>query len=186
MARHQPIPSGLTKARVHALAEAHAQRLGFRHIDPIEPLVARLGGKIEYKTADAGSDRLPESIIVDSMNYFTIYLPSVTSSVRDRFTVAHELGHLFIHFPLVANRFPGAGMYATRWVDESDPNLVRAEWEANWFAAAFLMPGEIFKSLFRGAGGSIEALSIQFGVSTKAAEIRASTLGLSPGTDHPF
>jgi Zn-dependent peptidase ImmA (M78 family) len=34
--------------------------------------------------------------------------------------------------------------FATRWVDETNENLKRAEWEANWFAAAFLMPSGAF------------------------------------------
>ncbi|RZL20583.1 MAG: ImmA/IrrE family metallo-endopeptidase [Sphingomonas sp.] len=107
--------------------------------------------------------------------------PHTDSTVR-----AQPLGHLFIHFPIVQRRFPGDGMYATRWVDETNPELVRTEWEANWFAAAFLMPEAVFRNIFEISQGSIELTSIQFGVSAKAASIRAKTLGLSPGTDQPF
>lgn len=176
----------MRKAQIHALAETLAHKVEFKHTDPIEPLVVKLGGRIEYKTADYETDRLPESIVIDAINDFTIFLPSVTAAVRDRFTIAHELGHLFIHFPIVQKTHPGDGMYATRWVDESNPDLIRAEWEANWFAAAFLMPEVIFRSVFRSLNGSLELTSVQFGVSIMAATIRAKTLNLTPGADQTF
>ncbi|MCJ2067060.1 ImmA/IrrE family metallo-endopeptidase [Methylobacterium sp. J-088] len=171
-----PIPTHLLKAKVHSLAEDAAARLKFKAGDPLEPVVVRLGGRIEYKTAEVTADKLPESIIVRSRNDFTIFLPSVTSVVRDRFTIAHELGHLFLHYPLVAASNPGAVMIATRWVNENNEALKRAEWEANWFAAAFLMPSAEFKQVYESMGRSTEFTAMQFGVSPKAAEIRAQSL----------
>ncbi|MGU3358929.1 ImmA/IrrE family metallo-endopeptidase [Methylobacterium sp. M6A4_1b] len=173
-----PIPTRLLKAKVYSVAEDAAARLKFKAGDAMEPLVVRLGGRIEYKTAEVTADKLPESIIVRSMSDFTIFLPSVTSAVRDRFTIAHELGHLFLHYPLVSSSAPGTVMVATRWVNESNEALQRAEWEANWFAAAFLMPAAEFKQVYEARGRSSDATSIHFGVSPKAAEIRAHSLRL--------
>lgn len=175
----RPIPTRYPKPHIHAYAEDVASRLGFSRQEPIDPIVVQLGGTIEYRTADIASDRLPESIIVNGWNNFIIYLPSLTSAVRDRFTIAHELGHLFLHYALAVQRFPDEPMVATRWVDESDDDLVRTEWEANWFAAAFLMPENDFKQVHRECLKSIEATAYEFKVSVKAAQIRAQSLGIS-------
>ena len=67
-------------------------------------------------------------------------------------------------------------MIATRWVNEDNEALKRAEWEANWFAAAFLMPSAEFKEIYEAMGRSTEFTAMQFGVSPKAAEIRAQSL----------
>jgi predicted transcriptional regulator len=173
-----PIPTNAPKASVHAFAEQVAERLGFGSGDPLEPLVSRLGGRIEYRTPVVTEQRLPESIVVESTRKFTIFVASITSQERDRFTIAHELGHLFLHYPIVAQHHPGAVMAATRWVDETDKVQQRAEWEANWFAAAFLMPAPKFRAAYTECGGSISRLASRFGVSTPAAEIRAKTLSL--------
>ncbi len=67
-------------------------------------------------------------------------------------------------------------MAATRKIRQGDQVQQRAEWEANWFAAAFLMPEQAFRQ-YRAANGSI-ATAAKFGVSQSAADVRASTLGL--------
>jgi predicted transcriptional regulator len=175
-----PIPTNAPKATIHNFAEQVAERLGFGPGDPMEPLVARLGGRVEYRAPVISQNRLPESIVVESPRKFTIFVASITSPERDRFTIAHELGHLFLHFPLVAQQHPGETMAATRWVDETDKVQQRAEWEANWFAAAFLMPTSKFRSAFTEYGGSLGRIASRFGVSSPAAEIRAKTLHLVP------
>jgi predicted transcriptional regulator len=174
-----PIPTNATKDRVHAFAEEVAEKLSFAPGDPIEPLVNRIGGQIEYKNALDFKSHIPESIRIEPSRRFKIFLPSMGSAPRYRFTIAHELGHLFLHFPIVSELDPNAGMMATRWVDETGDSdqLKRAEWEANWFAAAFLMPSAAFQSLFRSYNGNILPVAARFGVSVKAAEIRAKTLG---------
>jgi Zn-dependent peptidase ImmA (M78 family) len=173
-----PVPTNATKERVHAFAEEVAEKLSFAPGDPIEPLVSRLGGQIEYKNALDFKSHIPESIKIEPSRQFRIYLPSMSSAPRHRFTIAHELGHFFLHFPMVSEADPHAGMIATRWVDESGDSeqLKRAEWEANWFAAAFLMPSHAFRSMLREFSGNIVPVAVRFGVSTQAAEIRAKTL----------
>ena len=176
-----PVPTNATKDRVHIFAEEVAAKLSFAPGDPIEPLVNRLGGQIEYKNALDFKSHIPESIRIEPSRRFKIFLPSMGSSARYRFTVAHELGHFFLHFPIVSEFDPNAGMFATRWVDHSGDTdqLKRAEWEANWFAAAFLMPSTIFQSTLRSFNGDIVSVAARFGVSAQAAEIRAKTLSQS-------
>jgi Zn-dependent peptidase ImmA (M78 family) len=151
-----------------------ASNLGYEPGDPIEPIVAEIGGKISYDNPI--DEDVPETIRVEPNSSFEIFLPSLTSAARDRFTVAHELGHLFLHFPLVQEEHPGKGMRATRWVDLTDPDLERCEWEANWFSAAFLMPARDFEAAFNSM--SMPEIAAAFGVSQKAVEIRAKSLDL--------
>ncbi|NJL09133.1 MAG: ImmA/IrrE family metallo-endopeptidase, partial [Methylacidiphilales bacterium] len=163
------------KANVHAFAEKVASKLGFGIGEPLEPIVARLGGRLKYRNPEGDH---PESIAVEPDGRFTIWLPTMTTAERDRFTIAHELGHYFLHFPLIKAKTPSAGMKATRWVSDCNPQQQRAEWEANWFAAAFLMPATEFRKWFTANGDSVVSAAARFAVSTRAAEVRAASLGL--------
>jgi len=173
-----PKPINAAKHAINDFAERLAAQFSFAPGDPIEPLVRRLGGHVVVKNPVAFTGQKPESIIVRSASDFTIFVPGMTSIERDRFTIAHELGHLFLHFPAFSQANPGVDMVATRWVDESDKDQQRAEWEANWFAAGFIMPSSAFKAVYGETGGDVRALAVRFGVSQSAAEIRAKTFGL--------
>jgi Zn-dependent peptidase ImmA (M78 family) len=174
-----PVPTKASKARISIFAEDLARRLGFAPGDSVESLVTRLGGQIVYRNpAQLERGRAPESIRIRGPRNCSIYIPSTTSLERDRFTVAHELGHLFLHYPLVRKNDPDAIMVATRWVDDADKEQQRAEWEANWFAAAFLMPSEAFSKEYKRLRGDIDAIAARFGVSTQAADIRVKNLNL--------
>lgn len=170
-----PIPARASRDNIWALAEDIARKLGFKRGDPIEPLVTELGGKISFN--NPAGEEVQESIRVEPQGGFTIFLPAVTSARRDKFTIAHELGHLFLHFPFVQRQHPGQGMRATRWVDESNSDLQRCEWEANWFAASFVMPKADFIAAYEKIK-DVEQLADRFGVSQKAAEVRIKSLGL--------
>jgi len=144
----------------------------------MEPLVSKLGGRIALRSPAFGENQLSESIRVEPDSKFVIYVSSITSAERDRFTIAHELGHLFLHFPQIKEVNPDAGMVATRWVSDTDEDQRRAEWEANWFAAAFLMPRVEFERVFRRRSQDIRSVASYFGVSAHAAQVRAKTLDL--------
>ncbi len=170
-----PIPTNASKAVIDKWAEEVALTLQFRPGEILEPLVTRLGGNIESLNPFNGDDT--PSIVVENQHKFTIYLPMTTSPRRNRFTVAHELGHLLLHYPMVAKVTPGATMRATRWVDDSDSVQQRAEWEANWFAAGFLMPASAFRARHAALSADLDALADEFEVSKQAAELRVKTLG---------
>lgn len=172
----KPSPLGATKAAVYSFAEDVAKHVKYEIGENMRALVARLGGRISFHEEVRPDEEIPESIIVQPSGDFQIFLPTVTTVERDRFTIAHELGHLFLHFPKVRKNNPDLVMVATRWVDESDADQKRAEWEANWFAAAFLMPHQEFRDIYTLEGAT--AAAARFGVSQRAAEVRASTLGL--------
>lgn len=169
-----PIPTRASKASVSSFAEEIAANMGFEPGDPIEPIVSELGGSISYN--NPAGESVPETIRVEPNASFKIFLPALTSASRDRFTIAHELGHFFLHFPLVQEGFPGKGMRATRWVEENDPELERCEWEANWFAASLVMPAHAFTKAYNSS--DVADVATEFGVSQKAVAVRAKSLQL--------
>lgn len=167
-------PCGLSKAAVYSFAESLAKQLDFKTGDDIDQLVSRIGGRIKIANTLTKDPEESGSLFVEAPDNFTIIVPAHTSLARDRFTVAHELGHFVLHY--LWNRkhrgTPSGKMMALR--KGSD----RVEWEANWFAAGFLMPGTEFKKVHNKCGGSLSLVASKFGVSQHAAEVRASQLGL--------
>ncbi|WP_157212110.1 ImmA/IrrE family metallo-endopeptidase [Desulfomonile tiedjei] len=128
----------------------------------LEWIVRRLGGRIRnlnpFEEAENGSG----SLVVNSDRTFTIFLSPYTSILRDNFTIAHELGHYFLHYKdegeetVVFNRY-GSDVF---------------EWEANRFAAALLMPKEEFKQAVQVFNGNLSAVAGHFEVSVAAADVR--------------
>lgn len=78
---------------------------------------------------------------------------------RDRFTVAHELGHLFLH--------PGVAL-ARAW-NENLKIYKNSEWQADTFASALLIDEDHLAEC-----RSVEEASRRFGVSLEAAQVRFS------------
>lgn len=172
---YAPTGTGAPKYVVESFAEEIAKHFRFAPGGSLEELIAETGGNLVFGSSGAG-DYESGSIVAKDLDNYTIYLSRNTSRQRDRFTIAHELGHLTLHLPQIKKNDPDAIMRATRWVDESDNEQKRAEWEANWFAAALLMPKDAFRELFE--KGGLECTQFEFDVSAPAAQTRAKSLGL--------
>ncbi len=100
-----------------------------------------------------------------------ITVSSIDHPKRQRFTIAHELGH---HFMGHEDRH----RKDTFGVPLSDPVERRKEWEANEFAAALLMPRHtIDLVLSRMEQPTVEKLAEVFNVSEQAMRIRLQRLG---------
>ena len=154
------LPTNETREAVEKYAESVASALQFTAGQNPAELVAAIGGTIHYTHIDELSG-ISGSLRVHGPNKFDVYLPHYTSSARDCFTIAHELGHYYLHsrqgaVPIVAYRH----------------GSTRIEWEANWFAAALLMPRTEFRTVHADMNGNIYAVAQHFGVSAEAAEVR--------------
>lgn len=90
---------------------------------------------------------------------------------RQRYTIAHELGHFCLHRHL-KQRFEDKIFF--RGVEANKP-----EWQANDFASAILMPEDRFREMVRSGASKVEVLAKEFKVSTLALRIRAKNLGIS-------
>lgn len=155
--------STLSNTEIARYAEQLGERYGVNEPTPdLSAMVDALGGRIEY--AD-----VPESSVVDGPNDFVIFLPRHTSRRRNRFTIAHELGHYFLHYrlpKLVGRKEFGRG------------ERNGAETQANVFAAALLMPAADFRRAWDESGGDANRVAGEFEVSPVAADVRASVLRL--------
>lgn len=93
----------------------------------------------------------------------TFYEAARRGQVRYPFTLAHELGHLLMH----------TGNQAQMARGDSVKPYVNAEWQADAFAGAFLMPACEVRNCT-----SINEIAARFGVSGAAADVRARVLNI--------
>lgn len=123
--------------------------------------------------------------------YFEIKVHPEVSVTRRRFTIAHELGHLFLHMRYWTEQWSKSesvvtdGAYYYR--SENRPYL-EIEKEADEFGGELLMPRKEFTDailrLFKSGADRVDIREIarQFNVSPSAAQTRGQILG----TFHPF
>ena len=104
------------------------------------------------------------------------------SPTRQRFTIAHEIGHLLLHAPSPGEPIHFDRIFMRRDVRSSqgtDPKEI----EANIFAAELLMPGHLIahflesEANFNSEEELIDRMAVHFGVSSQAMGIRLSALG---------
>ncbi|WP_306481511.1 ImmA/IrrE family metallo-endopeptidase [Limnobacter sp.] len=125
----------------------------------------KMGGAFNYKVVE---DRLmPNDMALTYPDDGEIWVSqsvfdgACNSVSRDRFTLAHELGHLLMHRGLPLHR---------AYTSQYKPYL-NSEWQADEFGAAFLMPASAVD-----VNNSIESVANEFGVSASAAGIRINNL----------
>lgn len=109
--------------------------------------------------AEMGDDHgqtFPEKLLIKLRE--DVYKGMCDGVGRDRFTGAHELGHLFLH--------KSAG-FARRALDPGAPLYVNSEWQADSFGSAFLIDERRLT-----ACRSLEEVQRTFGVSEPAARAR--------------
>lgn len=162
-----PEPFNASKSYIERWAEEVAKELKYKPQNNLRTLVRKLGGNLHILPPFTWEQTDSGSILVHCNNDFDIFISNFTSAMRNQFTIAHELGHYFLHsnqgeIPLRAERFG------------SD----QAEWEANWFAASFLMPEKEFTKDCQ-KGMQPYSIAVKYGVSEAAAEVRMKSLGLS-------
>jgi Zn-dependent peptidase ImmA (M78 family) len=107
----------------------------------------------------------------EKTNKWVIQVNSNHHPNRQRYTIAHELGHFCLHKHL-EHIFEDHLFFRG---GESSP----VEWQANDFASTILMPEDTFRDLVRSGTREVEVLAEKFGVSSLALRIRAKGLGMS-------
>lgn len=155
-----------------------------------EELINRLGGNIKYLSLEdaekEGYNANFEAALQTSSTSnddpdsveFTVIVADWKNKQRIRFSIAHEIGHLVLHLLVPGGKIkPSQITY--RNLQSSEEEL-----EANEFAAAFLMPTDLFKescqhnAVSHNGKINIEEIAKVFDVSSSAATVRGSILSL--------
>lgn len=144
-------------------------------IDNIENVVKVLGGTVEMMQASNGW--IDGEIRKNGKNSFVIEVSPFQNEHRKKFTIAHELGHLFLHMGYMTNE--------VLWDKQTEAfhreGISEQESQANEFAAAFLMPQKLYKQVLdqNTKGNTVDILKVAewFKVSISAAINRGKFLG---------
>lgn len=132
----------------------------------------RLGIKIVKSNFENFNDKI-SGLIVRQNGQTTISVKAKDIEERQRFTVAHELGHFFLHQEyLDKGLMDGIGL-------RRDGEVNDIENEANNFAANLLMPESVFRGLWNDKTISLEKMAQYFYVSCSAIITRAKFLKLA-------
>ncbi len=162
-----PKPCLLSKDTVDQVAAKIARTVGYEPGADLEKIVEKLGGKLLSQAWDEATEGGSLEVYPGKKPRFLLRISPFAGALRNRFTIAHELGHYFLH--------SGVGTKPIKVMREGSD---RVEWEANWFAAGFLLPATRFKSDWRKAKGDIGRLIHLYQVSGFAIELRQEYLGL--------
>lgn len=138
---------------------------------PVDPYALALSMGIDVYRAVLGPSRSGYLIVGDGRA--AIYVNEASAPNRNRFTVAHEIGHyvdLQNRDKLVEGGTYDRDHLAAQGIDPE-------EIYANRFAAALLMPREEVEALHK-SGLNVLQLASRFRVSKPAMENRLSNLGL--------
>ncbi|RNB90144.1 ImmA/IrrE family metallo-endopeptidase [Brevibacillus nitrificans] len=90
-----------------------------------------------------------------------VYEGAISGVARDRFTIAHEIGHFMLHQPVNISLARS---------EKAIPPYMNPEWQANTFAGELLAPPHIIRGL------SNAEVTLLCGVSKKVAEIQLQNL----------
>ncbi|WP_350356299.1 ImmA/IrrE family metallo-endopeptidase [Leisingera thetidis] len=109
-----------------------------------------------------------------SVSGFRIRINRHEPKVRQRFTVAHEVGHYLLHREYIGDGLEDTILYRSTLSDAREA-------EANRLAADLILPQHLVRQLLRELGGSVtsevvKVMAARFEVSEAAMKIR---LGLS-------
>jgi Zn-dependent peptidase ImmA (M78 family) len=169
----------LSRAQITARVQGLLNRFEFREPPiPVERLARELGAQLRYEPFDGELSGLlfrEEDKVIVGVN-------ALHPKTRQRFTIAHELGHLILHErdDLHIDR-----NYRVRWRDEvASHGVDTVEIAANAFAAELLMPAAMLKHDLEGHTVDYEddelvrQLADRYKVSLQAMIIRLTNLGL--------
>jgi Zn-dependent peptidase ImmA (M78 family) len=159
--------------RIELRAEEVLKSLNIRTLPiPVEEIASRH----QIKISRAPNNEL-SGMLIRKNGRALIGVNDNEHPVRQRFTIAHELGHFFLH--------PNKDAFIDYRDNKEEIMRTPREKQANMFAAALLMPRQMllkdFRPLVRGGFSEFElqALARKYGVSEDAMRYRLMNLNLA-------
>ncbi len=124
-------------------------------------LVSKISGAIRYKK---------------ETKKYEILVNKEDTKVRQRFTIAHEIGHYFLHKDFLKNEGVHIDAILYRANNENEEEAKKREKEVDYFAGALLMNKTLLEKLRN--ENSITELAEIFDVSVSAMTVRLDILGI--------
>lgn len=143
---------------------------------PVRRLAKELGATIRYEPYTGENDDL-SGVLFREATKAIIGVNASHSRVRQRFTVAHEIGHMCLH--LHEDIFVDGTASTLRRDKKASQASDLREMEANHFAASLLMPKKFVEAIAKKKlvpSWKIPDLAKTFGVSVEAMTFRLSNL----------
>jgi Zn-dependent peptidase ImmA (M78 family) len=149
---------------------------------PVERIARSLG--LEVVKTDLVGDI--SGLLVRDGNQVRICVRKNDTRPRQRFTIAHEIGHHYLSHAFADGEqvHVDRGHVIRMRSPASSSGEDRMEVEANQFAASLLMPEGMLRAMVNKSGGSpvadttVASLAREFGVSEQAMTIRLTVLRL--------
>lgn len=134
----------------------------------VDGLAESLGISVRYAPMPA---EISGALVCEGKSY-AITVNSRHPRTRQRFTLAHELGHYIHHRHIIGGGVNDSKAYKTTGdAEHFNPRILpKHETEANQFAVSLLMPKELVDQL-SATGMSAEAVARELEVAPKAAAI---------------
>ncbi len=171
----------MSKQRARNAAESMVKDLGIQRppVD-VEAVARALGLQVHRDVLEAGVS----GALVKTPSGNKIVVNALDAVVRQRFSVAHEIGHhrLAHRFPKGENVHVDRGHFLRR-DGKSSQGVDPQEIEANQFASALLMPASLLETVidasFTGPldDADVSELARRFQVSEQAMTLRLTALG---------
>jgi Zn-dependent peptidase ImmA (M78 family) len=172
----------LPRQSVEARASKLLTSMGIQEIPvPVEKIAKSLGARVRFSPLD---DELSGFVFIKD-GVPIIGVNSLHHQNRQRFTIAHEIAHLYLHPNYITSEVHVDKKFAEPVLKRDASSATgneRLEVEANQFAAALLMPTDILNELLEESPidiedeSSIEAWSKEFNVSKAALQYRIRNL----------
>ena len=137
---------------------------------PVKSLPAMLGLELRAAFLNSGISGMLEK----KDDSFLLTVNATDPDTRQRFTLAHELGHYMLHRHLVGDGLDDDRAYRSTEVGKYHNTLIgpKEETEANKFAANLLMPREAINRERIRLNDNVSDMARLFGVSEHAMSIR--------------
>lgn len=164
---------------IETLAESIRKQLYPSHPVDMQAVVKSLKGELQEESFEDSTISGKIQKVGDS---FRISYNKEHSLQRSGFTIAHELGHLFLHMGYIIDPEKWDSINEDYDSSKYRQGYSEEEYEANQFAGAFLMPKAEYEQFVMKHGKNnkinINSIAEHFNVSFDAALTRGKWLGI--------